>query len=138
MKSNTVLNRILGVAGLLLLGTFAPTAFAQSATQDQTAPPATSEPAPRAHQRDADRYAGLNLSDDQKAQIKKIQQEAKGKADAIMSDSSLSDLQKKAKIKQIHRAAREHAHNVLTPEQREQLNANSRERHSERPASPSM
>jgi len=138
MKSNTFLNKMLSVAGLLLLGTFAPGAFAQSGTQDQTAPPAASEPAPRAQQRDADRYAGLNLTNDQKAQIKKIHQDAKSKADAIMSDGSLSDAQKKAKIKQSHRAAREQALHVLTPEQREQLKANRRERRSERQASSSM
>ena len=138
MKSNTFLKTILSIAGLLLLGTFAPTAFAQNGPQDQSTPPAASQPSTHGHERDADRFAALHLTDDQKVQIKKIHQDAKGKADAIMSDGSLSDAQKQAKVKEIHRAARKQAHNVLTPEQREQLKANRRERRTERSASPCM
>ena len=133
-KTGTFLKAILSTASLLLVGTFAPTGFGESGTQDQTVPPAISQPAPRAHKSGEGPFAGLNLSDDQKAQIKKIQEDAKAKADAAMSDPSLSDAQKQTKVKEIHRAARKQAHGVLTPEQRQQLKANRRESRTERSA----
>jgi len=132
MKKNKFLNSILGVTGLLLAGTFAPTAFAQSATQDESAPPAASQPAPRAHEHRADRFAGLNLTDDQKAQMRKIHEDAKAKADSVKADSSLSEADKQLKLKSIHRAAMKQAHALLTPEQREQLKAKMREHRAER------
>lgn len=132
MKTKSFLHSVLGAAGLLVAGTFAPTAFGQNATQEQSTPPAASQPAPRAHERGEGRFAGLNLTDDQKAQIKKIHEDAKAKKDAVMADSSLSDADKQAKVKQIHHMTMKQARGVLTPEQREQLKANMRERHAER------
>ena len=97
-------------------------------------PPAASqsaqEPGQRTHAKD--RFAGLNLSDDQKAQIKKIHEDAKAKADSVMANTSLSDADKQAKVKEIHQAAKKQVRTVLTPEQREQLRAKMRERRAER------
>ena len=132
MKTNKFFQSILGISGLLLAGTFASTAFGQSGGQEQSAPPPASQPAPRMHEHRGDRFAGLNLTDDQKAQIKKIHEDAKAKADAVKADSSLSDADKQAKVKAIHRAAKKQAHALLTPEQREQLKAKMRERRAER------
>jgi Spy/CpxP family protein refolding chaperone len=132
-KTGTFLKAILSTASLLLVSTFAPTGFGESGTQDQTVQPAISQPS-RAHKSGEGPFAGLNLSDDQKAQIKKIHEDAKAKADAAMSDPSLSDAQKQTKVKEIHRAARKQAHGVLTPEQRQQLKANRRESRTERSA----
>lgn len=137
-KTRTFLKAILGTASLLLVSTLAPAAFGESGTQDQTVPPAISQPASRAHKPGEGPFAGLNLSDGQKAQIKKIHEDAKAKADATMSDPSLSDAQKQTKVKEIHRVARKQAYGVLTPEQRQQLNANRRERRAERSAPASM
>jgi Spy/CpxP family protein refolding chaperone len=134
-KTRTFLKAILSAVSLLLVSTFAPTAFGQ---QDQTAPPAISQPASGAHKSGEGPFAGLNLSDDQKAQIKKIHEDTKAKAGAIMSDPSLSDAQKQAKVKEIHRVARKQAHGVLTPEQRQQLKVNRRESRAERSAPASM
>jgi len=132
MKTNKFFQSILSVSGLLLAGTFAPTAFGQGGGQEQSAPPPASQPAPRMHEHHGDRFAGLNLTDDQKAQIKKIHEDAKAKADAVKADSSLSDADKQAKVKAIHHAAMKQAHALLTPEQREQLKAKMRERRAER------
>jgi len=137
MKTKTFANTIMGVAGLLVVGTFAPTSFAQSGSQDQSAPPAAAQPAPRAHERGDNPFAGLNLSDDQKAQIKKIHEDAKTKVDEVKADSSLSDADKQTKIKDIHRAAMVQSRGVLTPEQRQELKAKMRERRAERSQSPS-
>jgi periplasmic protein CpxP/Spy len=136
MKNRTFTNTILNVAGLLMASTFAPTTFAQSAAQEQA--PVASQPAPTVHKHGEGRFAGLNLSDDQKVQIKKIHEDAKSKADAVLADTSLSDADKQAKVKGIHRAAMMQARGVLTPEQRQELKAKKRERRAERPQPPSM
>src|SRR5262249_61840822 len=60
----------------------------------------------------------LNLTDDQKAQMKKIREDAKTQIDAVSSDASLSADQKQAKIKQIHRDSHKQVMAMLTPEQR--------------------
>jgi Spy/CpxP family protein refolding chaperone len=138
MKTKSLINSVLGVGTFLLVATFAPTTLAQSGTQDQAAPPAASQPAARAHEHGKSAFAGLNLSDDQKTQIKKIHEEARAKRDKVMADSSLSDTAKQEKAKEIRRAAMEQARSVLTPEQREQLKANRSARRAERSQSPSM
>lgn len=120
-------NTILSVAGLLLAATFMPTTFAQSAIQNQSTP-APFQPAQPEAQRRGDRFAGLNLTDDQKAQIKQIREDAKAKADAVKGDKSLSDADKSAKLRAIRHDAHAQTRKVLTPEQRKQLKAKMRER----------
>ena len=137
MKTKSLINSVLGVGAFLLVATFAPATFAQSGTQDQATPPA-SQPAARAHEHGKSPFAGLNLSDDQKTQIKKIHEEARAKRDKVMADSSLSDTAKQEKAKEIRHAAMEQARSVLTPEQREQLKANRSARRAERSPSPSL
>lgn len=63
----------------------------------------------------------LNLSDDQKSKIKDIFSDAKSKREAIWNDSSLSESQKKAKMKELHTDTFAKVNEVLTPEQRTQL-----------------
>jgi Spy/CpxP family protein refolding chaperone len=138
MKTKSLINSVLGVGAFLLVGTFAPTTFAQSGTQDQaTPPPAASQQAPSARKPGEGHFAGLNLTEDQKAQIKKIHETAKAKADAVMANTSLSDADKQSKVKHIHHVAMRQTHRVLTPEQREQLKANRSERRAERSQSQS-
>jgi Spy/CpxP family protein refolding chaperone len=138
MKTKSLINSVLGVGAFLLVGTFAPTTFAQSGTQDQaTSPPAASQQAPSAHEPGEGHFAGLNLTEEQKAQIKKIHETAKAKADAVMANTSLSDADKQSKVKHIHHVAMRQTHRVLTPEQREQLKANRSERRAERSQSQS-
>jgi len=134
MKRKPFVNSVLGVGALLLAGTFTPATFAQNNTQEQSAPPAATQPSQKSAERThgEDRFAGLNLTEDQKAQIKKIHEDAKAKADAVKANTSLSDADKQAKVKDIHRAAKKEVGGVLTPEQREQLRAKMRERRAER------
>lgn len=128
MKTQNMTKKLLTVAGLLALGTFAPLAFAQSGGQEQSNPPAAQQEM-KGH---GNPYEGLNLTDDQKAQIKKIHMDAKAKADTVMGDSSLSDTDKQTKMKEIHKAARMEADKVLTPEQRAQLKEKMKERREEK------
>jgi Spy/CpxP family protein refolding chaperone len=137
MKTKSLINSVLGVGAFLLVGTFAPTTFAQSGTQEQATPPAASQQAPSAHEPGEGRFAGLNLTEDQKEQIKKIHETAKAKTDAVMANTSLSDADKQAKVKHIHHVAMRQTHRVLTPEQRQQLKANRSARRAERSQSQS-
>jgi Spy/CpxP family protein refolding chaperone len=63
----------------------------------------------------------LNLTDDQKAKVKDIFADAKTKKQALSSDASLSEEQKKAKMKELHSATMGKLNEVLTPEQQTEL-----------------
>lgn len=63
----------------------------------------------------------LNLTDDQKAQMKKIHEDAKSQIAAVNDDTSLSADQKQAKIQSIHRDTHKQTEALLTPEQRQTM-----------------
>ncbi len=143
MKTRNFTKTVLTVAGLLALGTFAPHAFAQSGQEKPSNPPTAAQPGAgtqgsgmRGH---GDKmFADLNLTDDQKAQIKKIREDAKAKADAVKADTTLSDADKKAKFREIRKSARMESSKVLTAEQRAQLKEKMKERRAAKtPGSPS-
>src|SRR6202162_5926289 len=71
--------------------------------------------------------ANLNLTDDQKAQIKQIHEGTRSKIEAVNNDSSLSADQKQAKIRDIRRDTHEQVKKVLTPKQRKRFEENMRE-----------
>jgi periplasmic protein CpxP/Spy len=106
------LTGLLAVGGLVLLcGSISP-ARAQGAEQSQASPE---------QQQNEPNRPDLNLSDDQKAQMKKIHEDAKSQIDAVKNDSSLSDGQKQAKIQQIHQGTRKQVEAILTPEQKKEM-----------------
>src|SRR6516225_7485239 len=63
----------------------------------------------------------LNLTDDQKSKVKDIFADAKAKRQTVWSDSTLSDDQKKAKMKELHAGTMAKLNEVLTPDQQAQL-----------------
>jgi protein CpxP len=63
----------------------------------------------------------LNLTDDQKAKVKDIFADAKTKKQAVSSDTSLNEEQKKAKMKELHSATMAKLNEVLTPDQQTEL-----------------
>lgn len=63
----------------------------------------------------------LNLTEDQKAKVKDILADAKTKRQAVVSDTSLSEEQKKAKMKELHEGIMSKLNEVLTPEQQAEL-----------------
>jgi len=65
----------------------------------------------------------LNLTDDQKTQLKPILQGEVQQLKAVHSDASLSDEQKGAKMKEIHEGAKSQINSILTPEQQQKLAA---------------
>src|ERR1700757_5055041 len=63
----------------------------------------------------------LNLTDDQKAKVKDIFADAKTKKQAVSSDASLSEEQKKAKMKELYTSIMAKLNEVLTPDQQTEL-----------------
>jgi len=63
----------------------------------------------------------LNLTDQQKQQMQQLRQQNKEQAKTIRDDKSLSDADKQAKLKELHKQAHEQMMGLLTPEQKEQM-----------------
>jgi periplasmic protein CpxP/Spy len=63
----------------------------------------------------------LNLTDDQKRKLKDVFADAKTNHDSIMNDSTLTQDQKKDKMKSLHEDTMSKVNDVLTPDQRTQL-----------------
>ena len=114
------------VAALLLVGVAPAMTRAQEATQgagkEQAAPAQKAE------------RPNLNLTDDQKAQMKKIREDAKSQIDAVKNDGSLTADQKQTKIKQIRRDSHKQVEAMLTREQRKTMKEWRHEHHGQRNA----
>src|ERR1700751_1676200 len=63
----------------------------------------------------------LNLSDDQKSKGKDIFADAKSKRQAVASDSSLNEDQKRAKMRELREGTMSKLNEVLTPDQQAEL-----------------
>jgi Spy/CpxP family protein refolding chaperone len=63
----------------------------------------------------------LNLTEDQKEKLKPILADEFKQMRAVGEDTSLSQDQKRDKMKQIHEAARPQVHAILTPEQQQKF-----------------
>src|SRR5437764_10994922 len=111
MKSNRFLPFILSGAMMLPLAALAQT----GAAADNSANAATSQ-APDKER--GEKFAEkLNLTPEQKADLKSIRENAKQQAQAIKSDSSLTPDQKKAKFKELRKSSHEQMMAKLTPDQ---------------------
>ena len=110
------------LGGLVPLGLVAALAVPGALAKPQTAP------APQTAAKEMGMHGGLeaavqslNLTDDQKAKVKDIFADAKTKKQAVSSDTSLNEDQKKAKMKELHSATMAKLNEVLTPEQQTEL-----------------
>ena len=125
MISKNVVKQMVVAAGFLAL-TFAP-AITRAQSADAQAPAQSqdqSQAAPAQQGKGHGAMAGLNLTDDQKAQIKKIHADAKTQLEAVNQDQSLTADQKQAKVHQVRRSAHMQVEKLLTPDQRAQMRAN--------------
>jgi Spy/CpxP family protein refolding chaperone len=130
MFSNKIGKQVAIAAGFLALS-FAPgMTRAQSASQptaqDQTT---QTQPAPAAPAKEDKKHgvmAGLNLTDDQKAQMKQIRESTKSQLAAVQQDQSLTADQQRTKIHELRHNERLQMVKLLTPEQRQQMKANVR------------
>jgi Spy/CpxP family protein refolding chaperone len=122
MKNFRTFTQLALIAGVLAMCSVPATVRAQEAPQsDPQGSMQGQSPAGR-HQH-PDELANLNLSDDQKAQVQKIREDAKSQMAAVKNDSALSVDQQQAKMQEIRMSTRKQIHAVLTPEQRKQMKA---------------
>jgi protein CpxP len=111
------------LGGLVSLGLAAALAVPGALAKPQTTP------APQTAGKEMGMHGGglqaavesLNLTDDQKAKVKDIFADTKTKKQALSSDTSLSEEQKKAKMKELHSATMARLNEVLTPDQQNEL-----------------
>ena len=109
--------------------------FAQPSQESQA--PTPDKHAGMHHEESADQHLQmlsekLNLTDDQKAKIKPILQDQMRQMKAVHEDTSLSEEQKRAKMKSIHESSHDQINAVLTPEQQakfEQMRKEQMEKH---------
>jgi Spy/CpxP family protein refolding chaperone len=59
----------------------------------------------------------LNLTPDQKSQLKALHQDMKQQRDAIKNDATLTPDQKKEKMKELHKSQQDKMNSILTPDQ---------------------
>ena len=111
------IDRILG--GLVSLGVVTALSVPAVLTESQAAPAQQGEMGMREKLQSA--VESLNLTDDQKSKVKDIFADAKAKRQTVWSDSTLSDDQKKAKMKELHAGTMAKLNEVLTPDQQAQL-----------------
>jgi Spy/CpxP family protein refolding chaperone len=120
---NRISKQLAITASFMLLSVFPALSYAQNNAPDSTQGQAM-------HQKHGDHnamMANLNLTDDQKAQIKQIHEGTRPKIEAVNNDSSLSADQKQAKIHDLKRDTHEQVKKILTPDQRKQFEENMRE-----------
>jgi Spy/CpxP family protein refolding chaperone len=120
---NRISKQLAITASFMLLSVFPALSYAQNNAPDSTQGQAM-------HEKHGDHnamLANLNLTDDQKAQIKQIYEGMRSKAEAVKNDSSLSADQKEAKIRDLRRDTHEQVKKVLTPDQRKQFEENMRD-----------
>ncbi len=104
--------------------------FAQPSQESQA--PTPDKHAGMQHGESADQHLQmlsekLNLTDDQTAKLKPILQDQMQQMKAVREDSSLSEEQKRAKMKSIHESLHEQINAVLTPEQQAKFKQMSQE-----------
>jgi periplasmic protein CpxP/Spy len=109
---------LFAVAGLL----FAATGNAQ--VKRNSPKPQTMQSDSSHHFRKGKMMDNLNLTADQKAQLKAMREDSKQQRDAIHNDASLSAEQKKAKMKELHKTQSDKMNSILTPEQQATWKAN--------------
>lgn len=108
---------VLAVMLALLFGLNIPNLAAQ--TETSTADPETKAKVQAYLQQIS---TDLNLTDDQKTQIKPILQSEFQQLKSVKDDTTLSADQQKAKAQEIHASAKSQIANLLTPEQQKKLN----------------
>ena len=127
------IERILG--GLVSLGLAAALAVPGALAKPQTAPQTAGKEMGMHGGLEA-AVQSLNLTDDQKPNVKDIFADAKTKKQAVSSDTSLNEEQKKAKMKELHAGIMTKLNEVLTPEQQTELKSKMEAAKSKAPAQP--
>ena len=115
------IEKLLG--GLVSLGLVAALAVPVAQAKSQATPPPQAAGKEKGMHGDGLQAAveSLNLTDEQKGKVKDIFADAKTKRQAVSSDTTLSEEQKKAKMKELHSGVMAKLNEALTPEQQTEL-----------------
>jgi Spy/CpxP family protein refolding chaperone len=123
--------------GFVSLGLLAGLAVPFALAKPQAAPAAqTHEKGMGMHDKLQAALDSLNLTDDQKAKVKDILADAKTKRQAVLTDASLNEDQKRAKMKELHEGLLTKLNEVLTPDQQAELKSKMAEAKAKPPAKP--
>jgi Spy/CpxP family protein refolding chaperone len=120
------------LAALLLSTAMTGAAFAQTANTDTSNTQSATQSTDKAAAHGGHGMKALNLTDDQKKQIKQFHQDAKAQAAVIKKDQTLSADQRKAKLQELHQSTQDKVASVLTPEQKQkwdEMRANHKGKH---------
>ena len=118
MKSNRFLTLILSGAMVLPMAAIAQNAGSAAGGDANAAASQTTE---KKGERGAKFAEALNLTDQQKADLKGIRDNERQQAQAIKNDTSLTAEQKKAKFKELRKSSHEQMMAKLTPEQQQKF-----------------
>ena len=123
MTKTRFAKQVVAGAGLFFLSAVPGLVLAQSPpSAPAEALPKTQSPArPRRELSPMDDFAGLQLTDDQKAKISQIHEDIKSRMDAVLKDEKLSPEQKDAMLQGYQRMERGEVYKVLTPEQQAEV-----------------
>jgi periplasmic protein CpxP/Spy len=125
------------LAGFVSLGLLAGLAVPFASAKPQAAPAAqTHEKGMGMHDKLQAALDSLNLTDDQKAKVKDILADTKTKRQAVLTDASLTEDQKRAKMKELHEATLAKMNEVLTPDQQAELKSKMADAKAKPPAKP--
>ena len=120
MKSNRLLTFILSGAIALPIAALAQTSNPSSSSSDAST--TSTQTTNNEQGKRGEKFAQeLNLTPEQKADLKSIRDNEKQQAQAIKSDSSLTPDQKKAKFKELRKSSHEQMMAKLTPEQQQKF-----------------
>jgi Spy/CpxP family protein refolding chaperone len=128
------IERILG--GLFSLGVVAALAVPAALAKPQAAPAAQTAGKEMKGGGLQAAVESLHLTDDQKAKVKQIFADVRAKHQAVTSDTSLNEEQKKAKLRELHEGTMAKLNEVLTPEQQTELKSKMEAAHGKPPAQP--
>jgi len=123
MNKNRFAKQVMVVAGFLFLCAGSPLTRAQN-TPPAGMPPQQGAPSAAQPNNDAahrDIFAGLTLTDEQKAKIEQIRHNTKARADAVVKDERLNPDQKDAMLQGLRRLGNSEIFGVLTPEQQKEV-----------------
>jgi Spy/CpxP family protein refolding chaperone len=123
MNKNRIAKRVVVAFGFLFLSSAPAPTSAQSNPPGAGPTPHVASPTarPKKDTPPTDYFAGLTLTEDQKAKIGEIRQNAKSRVDAVVKNEKLSPEQKDAFLSGYRRMENSEIFKVLTPEQQAEV-----------------
>jgi Spy/CpxP family protein refolding chaperone len=123
LNKNRIAKRAVVAFGFLFLCAARAPASAQSNPPSAAPTPLAASPTarPKKDTPPIDYFAGLTLTDDQKAKIAEIRQNSKSRVDAVVKDEKLSPEQKDAFLTGYRRRENSEIFKVLMPEQQAEV-----------------